>query len=153
MVDTFLPKDKEGTFIAEKEKSDVVHDVLAFLAEQLIEMNKTKQAEIKGFLSWLEGYLNVTLEDLTQKTAISGYYEGDWENLKKALEKNKSKITKFVITRREPLEEIRRAFEDSKSKLAPLLEQIERTDRLIDQIVCKLYGLTEEEIKVVEGAS
>lgn len=55
MVDTFLPKDKEGTFIAEKEKSDVVHDVLAFLAEQLIEMNKTKQAEIKGFLSWLEG--------------------------------------------------------------------------------------------------
>jgi hypothetical protein len=25
------------------------------------------------------------------------------------------------------------------------------TDRQIDKLVCKLYGLTEEEIKVVEG--
>jgi len=31
------------------------------------------------------------------------------------------------------------------------LARIEATDRLLDQIVYKLYGLTEEEIKVVEG--
>jgi hypothetical protein len=36
-------------------------------------------------------------------------------------------------------------------KLAPLLKRIEATDILIDQIVYKLYGLTEEEIKIVEG--
>jgi hypothetical protein len=30
------------------------------------------------------------------------------------------------------------------------LEIIELTDKLIDQIVYKLYGLTEEEIRVVE---
>jgi type II restriction/modification system DNA methylase subunit YeeA len=35
--------------------------------------------------------------------------------------------------------------------LGPLKEKIRATDNLIDQIVYKLYGLTDEEIKVVEG--
>jgi hypothetical protein len=34
-----------------------------------------------------------------------------------------------------------------------LVERIEATDRLIDQIVYRLYGLTEEEIAVVEVRS
>ncbi len=33
---------------AEPQESDVVHDLLAFLAERMIEMNKEKNAEIKG---------------------------------------------------------------------------------------------------------
>lgn len=32
-----------------------------------------------------------------------------------------------------------------------LQRQIEATDKQIDQLVCELYGLTEEEIKIVEG--
>ena len=32
-----------------------------------------------------------------------------------------------------------------------LLDPIESTDRQIDKLVYELYGLTEEEIKVVEG--
>jgi hypothetical protein len=31
------------------------------------------------------------------------------------------------------------------------MERIRQTDGLIDQIVYKLYGLTEEEIAIVEG--
>ena len=46
---------------------------------------------------------------------------------------------------------IKREFEGSTAKLKPLLARIEVTDRLIDRIVYRLYGLTEEEIKVVEG--
>jgi hypothetical protein len=33
-VDACLPKDEAGNFISEQEKSDVVHDLLAFLAER-----------------------------------------------------------------------------------------------------------------------
>ena len=33
----------------------------------------------------------------------------------------------------------------------PLREHIERTDELIDAIVYRLYGLSEEEIRIVEG--
>jgi hypothetical protein len=43
-VEACLPKDAQGNFIAEQEKSDVVHDLLAFLAEQMLEMNKQKLA-------------------------------------------------------------------------------------------------------------
>ena len=33
-----------------------------------------------------------------------------------------------------------------------LRREIEATDRQIDQLVYELYGLTEEEVRVVEGA-
>jgi hypothetical protein len=36
-------------------------------------------------------------------------------------------------------------------KLGPLRERIRQTDGLIDAVVYKLYGLTEEEIAIVEG--
>ena len=38
----------------------------------------------------------------------------------------------------------------NRSKLLPLKEKLQKTDWLIDQIVYKLYGLTGEEIKIVE---
>ena len=53
-VQACLPKDGEGNFVAEKEKSDVVHDLLAFLAKRMLEMNKEKQQEIRGFLAVLK---------------------------------------------------------------------------------------------------
>lgn len=37
------------------------------------------------------------------------------------------------------------------SILEPLKARINATDELIDEIVYRLYGLTEEEIKVVKG--
>ncbi len=46
---------------------------------------------------------------------------------------------------------MRAEFEGSLGKLRPLRERIERTDRLIDAMVYGLYGLTDEEIKIVEG--
>ena len=42
-------------------------------------------------------------------------------------------------------------LEELQGELAAVRTRIERTDRLIDQVVYRLYGLTEEEIAVVEG--
>ncbi|MBI4539959.1 MAG: hypothetical protein HY704_10680 [Gemmatimonadetes bacterium] len=36
------------------------------------------------------------------------------------------------------------------AKLRPILRQLELTDRLIDLLVYRLYGLTDEEIRIVE---
>jgi len=149
-IEDCLPKDKDGKFITEKEKSDVVHDILAFLAERMNEMNKEKQKEIKGFLDWLEGYISVSLDDLELKTKLKGYYEDNWDVFKKALEKNNKNIEKD-ISRREHIEKIKEEFDSSMEKLAPLMKTILDTDGLIDKIVYKLYGLTEEEIEIVEG--
>jgi len=47
-------------------------------------------------------------------------------------------------------ERIRREYEASVWKLQPLPARIAATDRLIDLIIYRLYGLTEEEVAVVE---
>ena len=91
-VDACLPKDEAGNFIAEQEKSDVVHDLLAFLAERMLEMNKQKQQEIKGFLGWLEGFVGAKVEDLTPKTKLQSYYEHDYESFLVVLKKNRKKL-------------------------------------------------------------
>lgn len=138
---------------AAPEESDVVHDLLAHLAERMIEMNKEKNSEIKGFLRWLEGEIGAPVEELTSKTAIKEYYEAGFDALAGVLAKNKKKLKEgYDPTRREPKEKLQAEFNVSVGKLAPLLKRIEATDGLIDQIVYKLYGLTEEEIKIVEAS-
>ena len=149
-VDACLPKDEAGNFIVEQERSDVVHDLLAFLAERMLEMNKKKQQEIKGFLGWLEGYVGAKVENLTPKTKLQSYYEHDYENFLAVLKKNGKKLA-IDPARREPAEALRAEFEGSLGKLMPLRERIRQTDELIDAVVYKLYGLTEEEIGIVEG--
>ena len=151
-VDACLPKDEAGNFIAEQEKSDVVHDLLAFLAERMLEMNKQKQQEIKGFLGWLESYLGAKVEDLTPKTKLQSYYEHDYDSFLAVLKKNGKKLA-IDPSRREPAEALRAEFEGSLRKLLPLRERIRLTDDLIDAIVYRLYGLTEEEIEIVEAGS
>ncbi len=149
-VEACLPKDGEGNFIAEQERSDVVHDLLAHLAEKMLEMNKQKQKEIKDFLSWLESYLGAKVEDLTPKTKLQGYYEHDYESFLAVLKKNSKKLA-IDPARREPAEALKAEFEGSMGKLAPLRERIKQTDELIDAVVYRLYGLTEEEKRIVEG--
>ncbi len=100
-MDVCLPKDEAGNFIAEREKSDVVHDLLTFLAERMLETNKQKQQEIKGFLGWLESYLGAKVEDLTPKTKLQGYDEHDYEVLMAVLKKNSKKLAVDPV-RREP---------------------------------------------------
>ena len=39
----------------------------------------------------------------------------------------------------------------SLAKLLPIKQRLAATDRLIDQVVYRLYGLTEEEVAIVEG--
>lgn len=151
-VEACLPKDVEGSFIPEIEKSDIIHDHLVFLAEQMIEMNKAKQTEIKGFLHWLEGYIGTKVETLSNKTKILAYFDGGFEEFLEVLKKNRKKLSSDPA-RRQFQEDLEMEFRGSISKLRPLLTKIEETDQLIDQIVYKLYGLTEEEIKIVESGS
>ena len=149
-VDSCLPKDEAGNFIAEQERSDVVHDLLAFLAERMLEMNKQKQKEIKGFLGWLEGEVGTKINDLSPKTKILRYYDSDFYDFYAVLKKNKNRLSINPI-RREKSELLKDEFQKSADKLEPLREKIKQTDRLIDRVVYKLYGLTEEEIRIVDG--
>jgi type I restriction-modification system DNA methylase subunit len=132
------------------ERADVVHDLLASLSEQMIEMNRQRQEEVKGFLTWLERAVGAKVDDLANKTRIRDYPEGDLDALLNALRQNRRKL-KIDPDARDFQEGVEREFRRSTAKLAPHKERIVATDRLIDLIVYRLYGLTEEEIAVVEG--
>jgi len=143
-----------GRFVDERlnaNQADVVHDLLAHLAEQMIEMNKQKQAEAKGFLAWLERHVGATIDDLTSKTKLREFHEYDLPTLLGVLNQNQAKLKKPVTRAVE--EEIEREFKHSMDRLAPLKEEIAATNRLIDLIVYRLYGLTEEEVAIVEGTA
>jgi len=133
-------------------RNDTSHDFLAYLAEQMIELNKAKNEEIKGFLKWLEREIGIGIDDLTNKTAIKEYHEHDFNHLLDVLRKNRNKISVDPSSRKTQ-ELLEKHFAKSMTVLEPLKEKIKATDNLIDQIVYKLYGLTDEEIAVVEGTS
>lgn len=112
--------------------------------------------EIKGFLTWLEGYIDISLDDLKNKTKVKEYWTAEvgWDSFIGALAQNRRAIqsaNNLDITQRQPWEQIKAEFDKSIAKLSPVLEHIELTDRLIDHTVYKLYGLTEEEVAIVEG--
>jgi hypothetical protein len=139
------------------ERKDVIHDLLAYLAEQMIELNKQKQTEIKGFLQWLERFIGCPVDTLTNKSKIQNYL-GDYyknmhhlsfEELIEVLKKNSKKIKVDPIARKEQ-QALEKEYQDSLNTLLPIKAQLRRCDQLIDAIVYRLYGLTEAEIAIVE---
>ena len=117
----------------------MVHDLLAFLAERMSEMNKQKQQEIKGFLGWLEGFVGDRVEDLTPKTKIRSYYDHDFDDFYAILKKNKNRLS-INPSSREKSELLKDEFQKSGDKLGPLREKIDQTDRLIDKVSTSFTG-------------
>ena len=140
----------KGHLTADPERSDIVHDLLAFLAEGMVEMNKTKGEEIRGFLRWLKRGIETEIDTLKNKTKIQGYFDLSLEELLEILKKNRRSIS-IDLSSRDFQESLEREFTNSLDKLKPLLSYIQHTDALIDQVVYQLYGLTDQEITVVEG--
>ena len=140
----------KGHLTADPERADIVHDLLAFLAEQMVKMNRAKGEEIRGFLRWLELEIGVDIDTLRNKTAVQSYFDLTFEELLSILKRNHRSIPVDPSSRgfQESLE---REFTASCAKLNPLLTRIQGTDELIDQVVYQLYGLTDKEIAVVKG--
>ena len=136
---------------ANPERADIVHDLLAFLAEQMLEMNKAKGEEIRDFHRWLERELEVKIDKLQNKTAIQSYFNLSSDQLLGILKKN-HRLIRVDLSSRNFQESLEREFNSSLVKLNPLLTRLEQTDALIDQVVYQLYGLTDEEIAVVVGS-
>jgi hypothetical protein len=132
--------------------------LLACLAQTMIDLNKQKQAEVKRFLAWLEGQIGARIDDLTGKTIIQGYlgdYQKDeperpFDELYDRLQRNRRKI-RANLSDRKVVARIEDEYARSLDVLLPIKDQLATTDALIDQVVYWLYGLTEEEIAIVEG--
>jgi len=150
----------------EPQESDVVHDLLAFLAEEMIRLNKVKRGAQRQFLDWLMAMLKISpdrngrkgIDALVGKSKLldypGDYQEGEspfaFEELWDILLKNKARLDVSLSDCR-LVDEIRMRYEDSLGRVLPIKERLARTDALIDQVVYRLHGLTEQEIEVGAG--
>ena len=86
---------------------------------------------------------NFELEKLSKK--LEAFFKSDFKTFLKELKKKKVTLS---LTQQDEWEEY---FESYQKDLLELQAQIDKTDKEIDTMVYELYGLTEEEIAVVEG--
>jgi len=110
-------------------------------ANAMTELNKTFQAKKTKFLKRVKD--NFNLDKLSKK--LEAFYEQDFKTFVAELKKKKIKLS---LVEQDEWEEY---FEAYQKELLALQAQIDKTDKEIDAMVYKLYGLSDEEIAVVEG--
>ncbi|MCR5696931.1 MAG: Eco57I restriction-modification methylase domain-containing protein [Marinilabiliaceae bacterium] len=115
--------------------------VLAALADKMLALNSDLQQKVSRFLRRITETYNLPKVTATLET----FYTLEFKAFTKELEKQKIKLS---LMQKDELEEYFNAY---KAECVALKTQIATTDAAIDNMVYQLYGLTEEEIKVVEG--
>lgn len=136
----------------DSKQTDVIHDFLGFLAEQLIQLNERKQAEVQEFHQWLGDLLGAKMEDLPKKkNLLRKYYEMNLSNFIEVLGENRPSL-RVDPYERQYYERIRKEFERSVQILQPILSQMAKTERLIDWVVYFLYKLDFQEVLHIESA-
>ena len=113
------------------------------LVDEMIQLNKDLTNEINGFKDWLNRTYKI--DKFSKK--LDKYYELSFEDFLNELKKKK-----INIKPRETQELLKKEFEGSLSKIDPLLKKILKTDNEINQMVYELYGLSEDEIKIIEDS-
>ncbi len=157
LSDTIDNEGKINSILTSLEDNEKIYHALVTLAEKMINMNIVKQKNMKKYIKSLDERMKGSIDNISGKTIIinflGDYQKGEpyttFEDIVKILEKNKSKLG---VNLNQPglLKELEREYEKSLEKLLPIKQRLALTDKLIEQIVYRLYGLTEEEIRVVE---
>lgn len=123
------------------DKNKEIADKLDGIVAIQITSNQQLQQKRQRFLHRLEESLGV--QKIT--AALERFDEADFAALMAELKKQKISLT---LTQQDEWEDY---FTQYKAACNALTAQIAATDKEIDQMVYQLYGLTEDEIKVVEG--
>jgi len=85
----------------------------------MIEVNKKRQFEVKGFLDWLEATIKVKVGSLKNRTRIRAYHEGTLEDLLEILKENR-KALKVNPASKDFYDVLKDAFQKTLAKLTPL---------------------------------
>lgn len=108
----------------------------------IIEKNKIITNLSNNFISLLNS--KVDIERPSSK--LENWHELDFKDFLKELQKANVKLSLSEEA------DWMNYFNEQKQKAQTLKAEIDKTDREIDRMVYELYGLTEEEIRIVEGA-
>ncbi len=114
-------------------------------ADRMLYLNKQFHQTQKEFLDWLK--IQYGLEKVSKK--LESFYALDEEGFFAELKKKRPKENKNISPKQTG--EIKQYFEDYQQKIIAVKSEIEKTDSEIDEMVYELYGLTKEEIQIIEG--
>ncbi len=147
-------------------REDFVHDLLAELAQRMIDLNKDKHDLIERFEADLRGLADPDTAEKLQKgkQARTLFKHESCQPFVEEGSHSTRHLHESLAWSEEAFEVFVRELAGKVPNLADLLatyrtyaddyrdqtEALTRTDELIDQIVYALYGLTEEEIAIVE---
>ncbi len=134
----------------------------------MLRLNREKQAAQQAFLGELSSLFQLRqqpdrqgrrgLEALDGKTRLlsfAGDYQKDepalpFDAIREILLKNRARLG-LASSYEQAFLTLQRRYVEALASLEPLKRQLRLTDTLIDRLVYALYGLTEEEIAIVEG--
>ena len=116
-------------------------------ADKILTLNKDLQAVNRKFGNYFSGQYK--LEKLPKK--LENWSELSFANFITELNKAIKIAGKTPLTKKDEFEWLD-LFEENKTKAQTLKSQIETTEKAIDKMVYELYGLSEEEISIVEGS-
>ena len=115
-----------------------IEEFVILIITQLNDFHNLTSGFTKLLLSKFE------IKKLTKK--LQGWYDLQFKDFSKELKKQKIKLGLSEEA------EWMQYFNEQKEKAQTLKSKIEKTDKAIDQMVYELYGLTQEEIRIVEEA-
>ena len=115
---------------------------LTELVEKMIAITQKQQSEIETFKKYFAAKLSIEKVN----TKLENWHELNFKDFLKELQKANVKLSLSEEA------EWMNYFNEQKQKAQTLKSEIAKTDREIDRMVYELYGLTEEEIKIVEKA-
>ncbi|MBN2668686.1 MAG: transposase [Bacteroidales bacterium] len=115
-------------------------------AELILSLNQQFQDLSNKFTKYFQSQFN--LEGISKK--LENWYELEFADFIKELNKVIKKTGGEKLSKLDEMEWME-VFETKKAEAQTLKAEIDKTDAAIDQMVYELYGLTEEEIKIVEG--
>ena len=101
---------------------------------------------IRRFTKYLQSQYNI--EKLSKK--LQNWHELEFAEFIKELNKTIKKVSGEKLTKKDEMEWME-LFEEKKAETQTLKTEIEKTDKEIDQMVYELYGLTEDEIMIIEN--
>jgi len=111
-------------------------------ANEMLQLNKDLQEQNHKFISLLQS--DFKIEKPSKK--LEEFHTLHWSDFEKELQKNK--IMLLGVSKDDWYDR----FERFKKQVTELKSQIDQTHKEIDRMVYELYGLTEEEIQIVENS-
>ncbi len=122
------------------------NEKLAQFALLIQELNQNFNSRNERFVS----FINSRFEKIILSAKLHNWTSLTFPDFIKELNKAIKVAKGTLLTKKDEFEWME-LFEENKKKTLEIKAEIDRTDKEIDAMVYELYGLTEEEIRIVEG--